>query len=448
LTEVPCYSDTAVLALAALGLCAAAVILCCNRRFELAIILVLASPWISWISYSNTAKTAEQEAEAGYSTYIRMSVVLLAGFCGILKSVKSWRNNARKPPYYLVLFGCFLAYAALSGFYSIDRKYTLVRSCEFILFFGFLLGFHYWLNGTDRLDRSLNIFFALAACGVIANAAAMAFFPDRAWAWRMPDRLQGLADHPNTLGAFCMLAYPVFAWRYARGGQLQKIGIAALALLTLGMHILSGSRSSLASAALGATSYLAFSGGSASLKKAAAALTCAMAIVLGVTALMVSRPASLARGDSTVTTLTGRTEFWKGCAVLIRERPIRGYGYAVAGKIWEDPRFYREGEFLWLGSARASLHNGYLSLAVGLGLTGLLVWLVFVAAVARRGFCSPANPYKALVMAVILQGLLINFVESALSAGSQIYTSLAFWFFFIIAGKLPALMPAAGRQGR
>jgi len=448
LTAVSAGGDTVTLALAAAAaaMTAAAVVLCCNRRFETAIVLVLASVWISWLCYSNMPVTAEEMSEAGYATYIRISAVLLAGACGVFRLVKSWRKKAPKPPGYLILFGIFIAYATLSGLYSIDPKYTLVRSGEFVFFFGFLLALHYWLKDTVRLDRSLNIYFGLTVLGVIASAAVLLLAPDRAWAWRMPDRLQGLTDHPNTLGAFCMLAYPIFAWRFTRGGQLEKTGITLLVLLTLGMHIMSGSRSSLAAAAAGAVLWPVFSGMTVALKKAAVALIFTLALVLGITAVLVSRPASLSRGDSTITTLTGRTEFWKGCMVLIEERPIRGYGYGVAGKIWEDPRFYREGEFLWLGSARASLHNGYLSLAVGLGITGLLIWLCFVAMITRRTLHLHPGPYKALVLAVIGQCLLINFVESALSSGSQIYTSLVFWFFFIIAGRLPQLTPAELRQ--
>ncbi|MFZ9034272.1 MAG: O-antigen ligase family protein, partial [Anaerohalosphaeraceae bacterium] len=149
---------------------------------------------------------------------------------------------------------------------------------------------------------------------------------------------------------------------------------------------------------------------------------------------------SVQRRDSNITALTGRTDFWKGCVLLIKEKPLQGYGFGVAGKVWEDPRFYKEGQALWAGSAKSSLHNGYLSLAIGLGVVGLGVWLVFVSIPTWQVMSLKSSPYKAFILAMIFQLLILNFAESALATGSQILTSLVFWLTLVIAGRLSNLL--------
>jgi O-antigen ligase len=213
-----------------------------------------------------------------------------------------------------------------------------------------------------------------------------------------------------------------------------------LIIVTLGLHVLSGSRSSLMAAILGGMVWIFYLVRTMTLKRIAICLTFGLLLSFSVSFLILTKPASLKRSDAGVTALTGRTEFWKGCLLLIKERPIQGYGYGVAGKVWQDPRFQREGEFLWAGSAKSSLHNGYLSLAIGLGLVGFLMWLVFLSIPVRQILSMGFSPHKALMLSMFFQLLILNFVESALVSGSQICTSLVFWFFLIIAGRLPFLL--------
>ena len=427
-----------MVAIAALG--AVAVLFCCWRHYELAIILILVSPWVSWLFYSNVAKTAEQEGAVGSASHIRILLVLLVGCCGALQFLKSCFKEHVKLPKYLLFFGAFICFAIFSGLYSIDRKFTLIRSFEFMIFFVFLLGLHAWLSERKKLDTVLNIYFWMVVFGIILNAAALILLPDRVWAWRMPDRFQGLTDHPNTFGALCMLAYPILAWKYVTSQRVAKSTTAILICVTLGLHVLSGSRSSLLASILGGMVWLSCSVKTMTLKRIAICLTFGLTLTFGISFLQLTKPTSLQRSDSAITSLTGRTEFWKASLQLIKERPIQGYGYGVAGKVWEDPRFYREGEFLWVGSAKTSLHNGYLSLAIGLGVLGLLIWLVFLSVPIWQVLSLGPSPYKAFLLAMIFQQLVLNFFESALSSGSQLYTSLIFWFFLIMAGRMPQLL--------
>ena len=416
------------------------VLLCCWHRYEVAICLMLLSPWVNWLLYSNIPKAVDEEGAVGPASYLRILLVLLIGCCGTVQFLRSWYSGQIKAiPGYLICFALFVFYAVMSTGYSLDQKFTLIRSCEFLIFFMFLLGLHTWLNNRRKLDRTLNIYYWVIVVGILLNTAALILLHQRAWAWKMPDRFQGLTDHPNMLGALCLLSYPILGWKYSTSRQAGKFTVIMLVCITGGMHILSGSRSSLLAAAVGGMVWGVLSIRHITLKHIAGCLIGIFIVTMGASSLLLLKPASLTRGDESITTLTGRTEFWKGCLLLIREEPVQGYGFAVAGKVWEDPRFHREGEFLWEGSAKSSLHNGYLSIAVGLGLVGFGMWLGLIAVPTWKTLSLEATPYKALVLAVIVSLFVLNFFESAISSGSQIHTSLYFWFILIIAGRLPQL---------
>jgi O-antigen ligase len=420
-------------------LIAISIFFCSLKRYELAVTLILLSPWIHWLFTSNVQKNVEESMAVGLGTYMRISMVALAGVIGVSQFLKSRSNSHKGVPFYLTLLGGFVLYALLSTVYSIEQRYTLVRSSEFIFFFGFLLGFHCWLKDKTRLNKTLSIYFMIMTCGILLNVIALVLFPERVWWWRVSDRCQGLLDHPNTLGAFCMLSYPVLMWKYPRLNSAGKVLLVLLFCIVLFIHILSGSRASLATSLFGFFLWFLILN-RADLYSLAKVLSLALIIFFGVVVLLQSRPSSFRREVTGATNLTGRTEFWRGCVQLIKERPLMGYGYGVGGKIWDDPRFHRSEQFLWAGSAKSSLHNGYLSMAIGLGIIGLLLWLSLIFIPIWRVMCIGPCGYKTLVVVMLFQGLLLNCFETSIASGSQIITSLVFWLFLIIAGRLPFLL--------
>lgn len=409
------------------------------RRYELAITLILLSPWVHWLFTSNVQKSVEESTAVGLGTYIRISMVALAGVIGVFQFLKLRSSSHKRVPFYLALFGGFVLYALLSTVYSIDQRYTFVRSSEFVFFFGFLLGFHCWLKDKTRLDKTLSIYFMVMTCGILINTIALVLLPERVWWWRVPDRCQGLLDHPNTLGAFCMLSYPVLMWKYRHLDPVGKVSLLFLFCIVLFIHILSGSRASLATSLFGFFLWFLILN-RANLNSLAKILSLVVIIFFSVVLLLQSRPSSFRREARGVTNLTGRAEFWRGCIQLVKERPIMGYGYGVGGKIWNDPRFYSPEQFLWAGSAKSSLHNGYLSIAIGLGIIGLLLWLSLILVPMWRVMCLGPCGYRTLIVVMLFQGLLLNCFETSIASGSQIITSLVFWLFLIMAGRLPFLL--------
>jgi len=118
----------------------------------------------------------------------------------------------------------------------------------------------------------------------------------------------------------------------------------------------------------------------------------------------------LARGE--VSTLTGRTEIWNFALDRIKQRPVTGYGYRVAGAIL-DNRYFPLWWGPWDEGPQSSLHNGYIDRAVGEGLPATLFWLFIVLrpwyAVLRRR----EDPWglKPVVFWIVIPMLVHNLTE-------------------------------------
>ena len=119
------------------------------------------------------------------------------------------------------------------------------------------------------------------------------------------------------------------------------------------------------------------------------------------------------RGD--VTTLTGRTEMWAYVVQEIKRRPLVGYGYEVAGMIFQSKYFP-----IWFGpwdeGAQSSLHNGYLNHAIGVGIPATLFWLFIMLRpwwFAMRQSEDPWN-LKPLALLVVIPCLIHNMSEASI----------------------------------
>ncbi len=81
------------------------------------------------------------------------------------------------------------------------------------------------------------------------------------------------------------------------------------------------------------------------------------------------------------TTLTGRTELWPAVIEMIAKKPWLGYGY---GAFWLDGNSESTTIVQTVQWNAPNAHNGFLDLWLGLGLLGLLVFLVgFIANLLR-----------------------------------------------------------------
>ncbi|HEY9298424.1 MAG TPA: O-antigen ligase family protein, partial [Phormidium sp.] len=78
-------------------------------------------------------------------------------------------------------------------------------------------------------------------------------------------------------------------------------------------------------------------------------------------------------------TLTGRTDIWAGVITMIKQRP-EGYGI---GTFWLQPKTFMMRQFGWLPP---TAHNGFLELALDLGVPGLLIYCLISLRILVRAF--------------------------------------------------------------
>jgi len=402
------------------------------KWYELAIFIVVLSPLISALFVPDVAvSTGEQSPTIG--SYLRISILLLMGCVGIIKYLKLRSINHHKLPVHFVLLGAFLLFALMSTSYSINQNFTFIRAISFFAFFCFLLGMNSWITDRNQLNNILNvIFWAFLIC-LIINIIAIPIFPEKVWYFRAANRFKGLWSQPNEMGSFCMLSYPIMIWKYSNCDSSKKWLIVPCIIAMIFLHLLTGSRTSLIASIAGICFWL-------SVVKHRGKLFFFIGMISIIIPLLVFvRPSNLTRDVAESTTsFTGRTEIWRATAVLFAERPILGYGYAVSGKIFDDPRFYDEEYKLWSGSSRVSLHNGYLSVVIGVGLFGLFLFYFPLLLPFWRSKNIEDREYKALLLTILFMCLLTNITESYISGPSNV-GSLVLWIAWVMAGKASSL---------
>ncbi len=403
---------------------------CSIRRYEVSVFLVALSPLIAALFVTNV----KGEQVEGIGSYLRVGLLLFAGIVGIIQFFRLRSIVNERLPFHLILLGMFLLLALFSTSYSIDKPYTFIRSCSFLALFGFLLGLHYWIQDRRRLDQALNMLFLLVCIYTIMNVISPFVFPERSWHWITENRFQGLLTHPNMMGIFCMLSYPVLLWKYSTSNQRVKWMVLVFIGTLFILHILTGSRSTILGAVFGISCW--FFVLKQRLKLVLLLFVLSLSGMLLMTSTIVNK--SMKRktdyGDS-ITTLTGRQEIWIASYMLIMNKPILGYGYGVAGKVFGDLRFYNPELPFWSGTARASLHNGYFSTAIGVGIVGSVFWLLLLYIPLRRSISFFSSPYKAFVISIMSMCLLVNFVESVITGGNSL-ASVFFWITWVASGRL------------
>jgi O-antigen ligase len=414
-------------------LVAAGTAFCSFRRYEVAVFLVAISPLASAVFVGSKDSAYEE----GLGSYIRISMLLFAGLVGMIQFFRLKHNVREKPPVHLILLGVFLFLALLSTSYSVDGYYTFIRSCTFIAFFGFLLGLHYWIQERSHMDKVINAIYILIIGITILSAISVVLFPERVLYWDAGNRFRGLWAHPNMMGIFCMSSYPVLLWKYERSNLSGKCMILAFVSVILVFHFFSGSRSTMLGAAFGVACWYYV------LKQRGKLILLILGLCLAGGLMMSSAETSryivrdTKSGDS-FTTLTGRKDIWHATYALIKDRPMLGYGYGVSGKIFQDARFYDSKLSLWKGSTRTSLHNGYLNIAAGTGVVGLMIWSFVVYISLRRGFFLINDTYKAFGLAIMSMCLVVNFVESSI-VGANTMASIFFWVALVMLGRIQFL---------
>jgi O-antigen ligase len=127
---------------------------------------------------------------------------------------------------------------------------------------------------------------------------------------------------------------------------------------------------------------------------------------------------------------TGRTDIWQFAIEHIMRRPILGYGFSAFWGTEQVVHGLSQGA-TW-ATAATDAHNGYLNLAVTIGLPGLVLVLIWLAVLPLVDFYrrreAAAQPLQMLYLRVWLFGLFASCFESGLfqQVGEV-------WFFMLTA---------------
>lgn len=403
------------------------IIILSTKKFEIAILLVTLSPWMSALFVVN-APGYQGEAEPVLGAYIRIAMIGLAGIIGLIVFLTNGKANDL--PFSICLLGIFILCTFASTFYSLDQRHTFIRSCTFLAIFFFLIGFYAWVKNEGTFEKALNSLSLVICFFLIANLCALIFFPEKAWHWSMEDRFQGFWGHPNSIGALSMVSYPVLLWKFRQSSGNRKWVLAGYIVICALMHFLSGSRGTIAASVIGICIWLLM------IDKKTNLIIFFITIALCFGAVIKIKPTVFMREKTfNLANLTGRTDFWSGAYMLIKEKPLHGYGYEVEGKVWNDIRFYNPEIGLWRGSVRASLHNGYLSVLIGVGLIGFAIWCFVLFLPLWQCFFSPSNLYKTFAVSIMVMCLVLNSIETIIT-GSGALTAIFFWIAWVMAVSL------------
>jgi O-antigen ligase len=117
-------------------------------------------------------------------------------------------------------------------------------------------------------------------------------------------------------------------------------------------------------------------------------------------------------------TLTGRTDIWVELAAAISQKPALGYGYLAFWGLDSEPRYWLEKAVAWNAP---SGHNGWLDLAISLGITGVIVFAIdAVAATGRAVKLSLRSPAGVFAIGFLAQFMLFAMSESIILAQNSI----------------------------
>lgn len=264
------------------------------------------------------------------------------------------------------------------------------------------------------------------------------------------ERLTGLLI-PNAFGyAAGLAAAGAFGlWLSRRGGQ--GAGVALLGVMAVCGYAMVESAARTAAVAIVAGTGMAIVAAPRGLGAASRRRTqLAAGGLLAVAVFLIFQPrvidsaiSTFARGNTEMGSLTGRIPLWERLLTAVADRPIAGYG----------PAAYRDHEpelIKYLTATEAGLsvaHNAAVEAAVAGGLTGGLLWVVAMVALARHVWrtADGIRPFAVAVYAVTAVTALTTSAAAGIGMGWFVIGALAILPVREEAGAVPDDHPANGR---
>jgi exopolysaccharide production protein ExoQ len=323
------------------------------------------------------------------------------------------------------VFWIFMAWAIASIVWSIDPDLTLRR---LILFFAPVM---VALYAAARFDPATTIhlagwayFWTIVASAIVAvlfpsigvmhDSAAALKWANLAEGARLEGDWSGILGHKNVLGFAALANTQIFAWRWYVEKEKRWLHAAILLFGIFVAYKTHSATTALLTAMTLATYFLFHVTRHATRLRALIFFSVVVVAAVAVT-MAISLPAQFTALVGKDATLTGRVPIW---IVLLRDvipgNPIFGTGFNTYF-IVENPGYRRLVEIVGWPAPHA--HNGYLNLAVELGIPGAVLGtfiLLRLLVGAMRRVNDEAAPWVLHVLVFALTFAVLNLVESSI----------------------------------
>jgi len=306
-------------------------------------------------------------------------------------------------------YGIYLFWALISVSYSLLPAVSVARVVAAILPFLAICAIVLEIRSGEDARRMMGVL--LAGCGIVVAANYLENLIQPGLAWQIDTeegmlRFVGFLTEPNEIGNLMLatIGAGVCYWPIASKGK--KVLAALVMIGALIQGVMADSRSPIFGLAIGCAVYLVW--------KYRARGVIGLVILYAMFYVAAHAPGMhqyFDRGD--VASFTGRQVAWDFAVAKVKERPLVGYGYEVEGQILSS-QYFPGWDAVWSLGYQSSLHDGYLSRAVSLGIPALLFWLFITLRPMVSCFLRDGDPWKLRSMAplAILPVLILEFTES------------------------------------
>jgi|HubBroStandDraft_1064217.scaffolds.fasta_scaffold00053_35 exopolysaccharide production protein ExoQ len=366
----------------------------------------------AFIGMAAPEETGEAVAAEGTDLRHMLAFALLL-FGTAIFAPKHWRGIAqiaRSNVIYFILPAMIVA----SVLWSIDPLLTLKRS---LLTAGVCL-FDLYVVAAVSFDRLLKLLSATIFISALASVVTAIAFPaigrevgaGLTGDWRGIFPQKNAFGHVMSVGVFIQLSLMIRAQRPLLGAGIG----AALCILLVALADSASSLLAVALALLLSGFYIAFRRGTASIAVCGLVSIGVIALIAAAVATDLSAALQLFDRD---TSLTGRTDLWAYVLDAIDERPLAGWGYTAFWAPDSPAATYLRSQVHW---DAPNAHDGYLELALGLGLIGLAGFVVTGVWTLRRIVIlfRKQNELGILLLIISVQLMAANLTESFMISAS------------------------------
>jgi O-Antigen ligase len=326
----------------------------------------------------------------------------------------------------LMGYTVFLGWAAVSVTYSLYPELSLSRVLRAALIFGAVSFIASQVRSAHDIQRILERYLAANAILVALNLIAAVAFPHRVavdtgdgalpvgiFTWIQDAsgfvRFSGFLGGPNEIGGLMpgTVCAGLALWHAL--SRRQRRTLVCIIAVSVVLAAMADSR----------TSFVALGAGLAGIcvweYRFRGFAACVFTVALLGATYNALGPTQKHYFNREVDTLTGRTTEWRFELRKLAERPLIGYGFSTEGAIFED-RYFPEWT-AFSGGARESLQNGYLSVALGLGIPAFIFWLSIYLMPWVSLFRERIDPWglKPLFFLLVFPGLVYAFSESGIA---------------------------------